>query len=231
MSVGNPTALISTLIDKQDNFEIIRDKIADILKTETASQQALASAAGKTDPDLWKLRVFLERSNAWEQWITIADDTDLSPLVTVEFDSTRTDERSSNTTKSQVKEGVYNLDCFAVGISENDAASGHTPGDREATLNAHRALRLVRNIIMADIHTYLKLRPMVGKRMEQSSMAFRPEFNNEAVQHIVGARLTLMVRFIEETNAQSYDILEIVNITTKRAETGEVLFISEFDYS
>ena len=44
---------IQALIDKQDSFEIVRDKIGLILASESASQQALATAAAK-DPDLWR---------------------------------------------------------------------------------------------------------------------------------------------------------------------------------
>ena len=57
--------MISALIDKLDNYEIIRDRVALILKEEQASQQLLATEAGK-DPSLWGLRVFIERSNPWE---------------------------------------------------------------------------------------------------------------------------------------------------------------------
>ena len=76
------------LIDRQDTFEIIRDQIAALLATEISNQQALASAAGK-DPDLWKLRIYLERMNAWEAWLN--DQSDLSPLVNIWFASSAPD--------------------------------------------------------------------------------------------------------------------------------------------
>ena len=57
------------LIDKQDSFEIVRDQIAAILKTEITSQIALATTAGKPNPDDWKLRIFSERANPWEQFL------------------------------------------------------------------------------------------------------------------------------------------------------------------
>jgi len=58
-------ALITTLVENLDNSELICDQIAAILATESAAQQALATLAGK-NPKLWKLRVFAERTNAWE---------------------------------------------------------------------------------------------------------------------------------------------------------------------
>ena len=60
--------MISELIDKQDNFEIVRDQIAAILVNEVASQMALATAEAK-DPEDWNLQIFTERSNPWEKWL------------------------------------------------------------------------------------------------------------------------------------------------------------------
>ena len=60
-------SLIPDLIDKEDTFEIVRNQIALILANESASQVALATTAGKPDPNLWALKVYTERSNPWEQ--------------------------------------------------------------------------------------------------------------------------------------------------------------------
>ena len=81
------------LIDKQDNFEVIRDQIAAVLVAETANQMQLATNAAK-DPQGWKLRVFTERSNPWEQWLNGA--TDKSPLVNVWYDNSNFDQKASN---------------------------------------------------------------------------------------------------------------------------------------
>ena len=43
MSAG-AIPMIPELIDKQDTFEVVRDEIAAILKTEVVSQMALATA-------------------------------------------------------------------------------------------------------------------------------------------------------------------------------------------
>ena len=78
---------IPTLIDKQDTFEIVRDQIATILVTEIVSQQALAVADGK-DPDLWKVRIYTERSNAWEQFLEVPP-VDESPICNIWYDKIR----------------------------------------------------------------------------------------------------------------------------------------------
>ena len=65
--------MIDTLIDKQDTFEIVRDQIAAILATEVASQMSKAVEAEK-DPALWKLRIFAERFNPFEEWLSPTQD-------------------------------------------------------------------------------------------------------------------------------------------------------------
>jgi len=49
------SARIDTLIDKEDNFTLIRNEIAAILAVEVASQKVLATAASK-DPALMFIR-------------------------------------------------------------------------------------------------------------------------------------------------------------------------------
>ena len=59
------TALITSLIDKRDNMEIIRDEISAILALEIANQKALALVAGKDEDDFY-FRVYTEKTNPWE---------------------------------------------------------------------------------------------------------------------------------------------------------------------
>ena len=61
--------MITELIDKLDNFEIIRDKIALILANEIANQKVIATNQGKTTPDEWNFKTYTERSNPREDFI------------------------------------------------------------------------------------------------------------------------------------------------------------------
>ena len=142
--------MIQNLIDKQDSFEVIRDQIAAILATETASQMALATAATK-DPQDWKMRIFTERSNPWEQWLN--EQTDKSPIVNVWYDNSNFDPSASNIVERQGTDAIFNIDCYGYGVSSDDGATGHNPGDKEAALAVQKALRLVRNILMAAEYT------------------------------------------------------------------------------
>lgn len=218
---------ISNLIDKVDNFELVRDEIAAILVTESAAQQALAVTAGK-DPANWKLRVYTERSNPWEAWQN--DQTDRSPIVNVWFDNSRFDEKSSNNIERQKSETVFNIDCYGYGQSANDPTGGHIPGDREAALESQRAIRLVRNILMAAEYRYLGLRGLVWQRWPQSITAFQPQQDSRTIQHIVAARIAFRVDFNELAPQIPEETLEFVSVDVKRTEDGEIVLEADYEY-
>lgn len=217
---------ISTLIDKQDTFEIVRDQIAQILADEVASQMALAVLAAK-DPDDWKLRVFTERSNPWEQLLN-AQVADTSPIVNVWYDNSNFDSSASTVVERQKTDAVYNIDCYGYGVSKDDGGSGHIPGDKEAAFEVQRALRLVRNILMSAEYTYLDLRKIVWGRWPQAITVFQPQLDGRSVQQVVGARIQFRVVFNEFSPQVESVELEAVQVDIKRAEDGSV--VAEADY-
>lgn len=220
--------MIPSLIDKQDSFEIIRDKIAAILVAESASQQALATAAAK-DPNLWKLRVFTERSNPWEQWLN--DQTDTSPIINVWFDNLTSDAKASNVMKRQKIDGIFNIDCYGLGISADVPAGGHTPGDQEAAFESQRAFRLVRNILMAGPYTYLDLRKLVWSRTLQAGTSFQPQLDGRGIQQVLATRLALRVEFNEFAPQSEAEVLELISIDVKRTEDGEIVLEADYDFT
>lgn len=220
--------MIDTLIDKQDTFEIVRDQIGAILVTEVANQMALATAAAK-DPDDWKLRVFLERSNPWEQFLN--DPTDLSPLVNVWFDNSSFDPAASNISERQKCEATYNIDCIGYGQSADEPGGGHIPGDRQAAFESQRALRLVRNILMAATYTYLGLRGAVWSRWPQSITVFQPQIDTQTVGQVLGARLALRVVFNEFSPQVTPETLELVSVDIKRSSDNQLLLTADYDYT
>lgn len=220
--------MIAELIDKQDNFEVIRDQIAAILATEVANQMALATAGGK-DPDDWKLRIFSERSNPWEQLLN--QQSDRSPIVNVWFDNSNFDPAASNISERQKTEGVFNIDCYGYGISSDEVGGGHNPGDKEAAFEVHKALRLVRNILMAAEYTYLGLRGVVWQRWPQSITVFQPQLDGRQMQQIVGARLAFRVVFNEFSPQVVPETLELVSVDVTRTEDGEIVVEADYDYT
>lgn len=216
---------ISGLIDKQDGFEIVRDKISAILAAETISQQALAVTAGK-DPALWELRVFEERSNPWEEF----KGGDLSPVVNVWYDNSDFSGRKGDPVKEQLAEGIFNIDCYGSVPSGTDGAAGHLAGDRQTVLEAQRAARLVRNILMAGTYAYLDLRGTVGARWPQAVTSFQPQIDGRPVQHVSAVRFALRVTYSETGPQQDAETLETVAVDIKRAEDGSVVAQFQVDY-
>lgn len=218
------------LIDKVDNAELVRDQIAAILLTEQAAQQSLAAAAGK-DPRLWKLRVFSERSNPWSEFFnTPTDQLDATPIVHVAYDSGNFDPSQSNVVEQQKCNATFHIDCYGHGISADTFGVGHVPGDEKASLEAQRASRLVRNILMAAENTYLQLRGTVTRRWTQSIQMFRPQLDAQSVQQVIGARLSFEVGFNEFSPQVTGQVIESLYLTIKRAETGEVYFVADFPH-
>ena len=224
---------IDTLIDKQDNFEIIRDQIAAILATETSNQQALAKAANKKNPELWKLRVFTEQANPIEGWrdVDSVSSIDKNPIVNVWYDNGSFPMNRGNTVERQVHDAVYNIDCYGVGFSRDNPGGGHFLGDKEAALEAQRIIRLVRNILMASEYTYLGLRGTVWKRWPQSITVFQPQIDGRPVSRIVGARIALRVEFNEFSPQAVPTTLELLTVDVKRTEDGEIVLEADYDYT
>lgn len=217
---------IQTLIDKQDNFEIVRDQIAALLAIETANMQALATAAGK-NPDLWKFLVYLERSNPWERYLN-SDDT--TPIVNVWFDSMAFDGASGNVVKRQKGDAVYHIDCYGRGLSR-DSGSGHVAGDKEAATECHRVIRLVRNILMSGYYTYLNLRPLIWRRWIDSITIFQPQETDRSSQQIVAGRINLSVGFNEFSPQYVAETLELLSVQVTNADDGLVYVEADYDYS
>jgi hypothetical protein len=220
---------IATLINKQDNVEIIRDKIGQILLAEVAAQKALAIAASE-DPVQWNLRVFTDRTNPWNEFLQAPDQgaVDATPLVNIHFDSSSVDGRASNVVTNQTYDGVFNCDVYGYGVSAY-AATGHTAGDYKASSEAHRGVRLVRNILMAAEYTYLDLPGTVTKRMVQTIDAFRPPLDEKAAIQVHAHRIRLGVRYYEEAPVASGAPLETISVGVLRKETGEIYLTAEYD--
>jgi hypothetical protein len=220
--------VLQTRIDKQDNVEVIRDQIGAILLAEVNNQMALATAAGD-DPDDWKLRIYTEASNPWEQFLETPT-ADKSPIINIKFDSSVFPRSSGNIMKRQKAEAIYNIDCYGYGESEQ-TTTGHTPGDQLAGLESARAVRLVRNILMSSPNTYLQLRGVVWDRWPQSINAFDPERGVDGVQKIVASRISFAVGFNEFSPQYVPVDLNYIAIDVHRAEDGLLYFEHDFDYT
>lgn len=208
------------LIDKQDNFEIVRDQIAAILKIELEHQKELS---GQDQP-----RVFVERANPWGDFIDA--ERAVQPLINVWFGGASYDGASSNVVERQRCDATYNIDCYGYGVSVDDGntVGGHVPGDQGAALEAQRTTRLVRNILMAGAYTYLGLRGVVWKRWPQSLQVFQPEVDGRTAQRVAVCRLSLAVSFNELSPQVAGETLETLSVQVFRAATGELYLRADY---
>lgn len=228
-------ALIPFLIDKQDNFEIVRDKIATILLEEQANQQALAIAA-TIDPKLFELRVFTERTNPWSEWQDAPpDQLDAPPIVNITFDTDSADKAGSNIGSRQMFDATYNIDCYGYGAS-SQTATGQIAGDSQAAIVSHRAAKLVRNILMSAFYVSLDLPAAtvgVGLRWVSGITSFVPELDARPVQNVIGTRIAFQVKMNEFSPQVVGQTLEEINVTVFRrdGETGEVFLVAQYGES
>lgn len=207
--------MISEILAKQDNSEVVRDKLAEILLLETGGT----------------VRVFLERSNPWSEFVDApeSDSDEAKPIVNITYDGGNFDAHSSNQVERQKVTSTYNIDCYGYAPSEEDIITGgHIPGDSGAALAAQRAIRIVRNVLMSGKYTYLGLRGVVWRRWLQSIAVFQPQLDGQTIQHVVAGRLSFNVDHSEFSPQVAGEPLETISVMMKRAEGGEVYFSAEF---
>jgi len=228
-------ALITDLIDKLDTFEMIRDQVAAILAVESVEQVRLAEAANKARPEDWEMRVFVERSDPWDVFVSGEDEStvDATPIVNVWFDNSTVDLSKSDLIERQNHNGVVNIDCYGYGLAKQEA-SGHLSSDEAAAMEAQRAVRLARNILMAGHYTYLGFprgaNQLVANRYPQSITMFQPQLDNRTIQNVQAARLALLVNYNEYSPQVQGQPLELISTQVLRSVTGQVLLAADFDH-
>ena len=223
--------LIDRLITGQDSSEIVRDQIAAILLAESASQQALAPlAVPPADPEDYKLRVFVERTNPWAEWIDSPEEDPAPkiPIVNVWVDSITYDMASSNVVERQKAVVVYNIDVYGYGLAEDVPGGGHAVSDEQAAIEAQRAARLCRRILMAATYTYLGLRGTVWRRWPQSMTFFQPQIDARPVSRVQAARIAFQVDMNEWSPQVHGEPLEALVATVKRSPNGEIYFVAQY---
>jgi hypothetical protein len=212
-------ALITELIDKRDNFEIIRDQIAAILALELDNQHTLSG--GQLQPS-----VFIERSMPWGMFLEGAPIT--QPVINVWFDTSTFDESTSNVVERQKCAAVFNVDWYGFAVSQDDTAGGHVPADEQAARETQPTLRLARKKQIGGPNTNIGQRGLVWKRVPLTMNMFQAQIDNRAAQRIVGARLALQVHFNEFAPQIEGVPLEQLTITFFRKETGQILVAAEY---
>jgi len=211
------SAKITTLIDKNDTNEIVRDQIAAILAIEIENQKLLAIGAGK-NPDDFYFSVYSSRYIPWE--------VSEMPLVNVHFDNDRFDNRGTDLTKESRATGSFYIDCYA-----NKTANDNNTGDELTSKEVDRIARLSRNILMHNEYTYLALRGLVSKRYIVRREKFIPNINFEGYNSVIACRLVLEVDYIELSPQTVPENLELMVLDCTRESDGKIYFTTEYDLS
>ncbi len=215
-------ALLTTLIDKQDNSELVRNKVAQILADEIAAQFILA--AGEADPSLWDFDVFLERSNPWELLHDVnGKTTGETRLVNVWLDNSVFVD--GDIVNRQQPTTTINIDCMSTKAALNKVSGGIlTPADEAASLDAENVARLVRNILMSAIYMNLQMKGIVGKRWISRMQKFQPDRDDQPAVNSMGYRVTLEVSHNEFSPQEAGVSLDLIVTEIERGEDlGNVL--------
>ena len=248
---GAYTVTAGTLVDGVGQWTAVApDSSADTFTSSAADDDLVFSVMGFTlavtdwdepwqtgdvvtvttyDPDLYKLRVYVDRSAPWQEWVDSPPQSAEAALPMVSINFTRQDfaEQRSNSINSQHAGATYWIDVLAYGIAtETDA--GHTPADAKAAAEASRVKTLVRRILMSGQHTFLGLRGTVFGRWLESISRNRPPPDEVPVQNIVADRLVLRVDFNEVGPEAEGNPCETVHLDVYRSDSGELLLSQEF---
>lgn len=224
--------MIPYLIDKQDTVEIVRDQLGAILASEAANQQALAEQDGK-DSSEWLFKTYIERSNPWSDFLDAFSPQ--PPVINVTLESVDYQMTHATIVGEHIgTSALFNVDCYGHGMSSDDPSEeGHTAGDKMGCLEAMRAARFVRNVLMSAEYIYLGLRgtdkeKWVHRRWIDGVTILQPALEGRELQQVVAARLALRVEFNEFAPQHQGMPIESVLATVKRRRTGEVYFVGEY---
>ncbi len=224
-------AKITTLIDKQDTYEIIRDQVGKILKLEIENQKVLATAAEK-NPDLWDMNIYIERERPYFAK-TDGNGEESGALkkgiVNLFFDNDSLKNSGSDSFSTFLAKGKIMIDCYGMksSVKEDDELKH---GDELSAYEAERVCKLVRNILMSGQYNLLGFdgvkangRSVVQKSYIASRQKYTPEPKNSAYQALTGMRLILEVEYFEYSPQVILENMESL-ITECYNSEGEILF-------
>ena len=166
------------IIDKQ-NFELIRDRIGEILTYELRNQ---ANLTGKQ---------FLKNVKVWIERVTPFDNTEL-PAVNIYFNDTL---YNSSTVVNQQGQNTYHIDILT---QSKNSGSQQNDSDKQSYTLAANLLGIIRSILQAPHYVSLNFDGGVILHREVSEIRMGKSSNQET-QSVGGGRLVLKVNANEFT--------------------------------
>jgi hypothetical protein len=178
------------------------------------------AVAASEDPEPYRFRVFIERSNPWD--VFIDDDDDKAPIVNVYYQTTFFDKASSNLVTKQTGISRFHVDIFAVATTE-ETQTGQALGDEHAAKKCQAVARLIRNILMHDDNVQLGLDSVVRYRWIENITSFLSADSNPGARQIRGVRIVVEVGHIETVSQIDEEICDEIRITIRYEKTGQVV--------
>lgn len=172
-------ALITGIIPKQ-NFEIVRDKIGEILFTELHNQYLISSPINES----------LNIKTVWVERCIIFDGSTQLPTVNVNID------KGNYTNGNRLKaDGSYTFNIDIYTNAPTTAANG--PGDQYAMVTMSRIAGMIRAILSNPVYEMLALAPgiIISTKVEGFYIANKKQVP-DALNDVVG-RLVFTVGAIE----------------------------------
>jgi hypothetical protein len=176
----------------QSSFELVRNRIGEILIDELAAQHTLSPIAGVTSA-----KVYIERFRSF-------DNVEL-PSVNVTIDADSFGHRTAVSGDGTV---TYNIDCYTSAPTTSAIA-----GDTSAMARLHRLLGICRAILMDS--RYIKLgftAPFVMSRAVTQMQLSKPVEATDGLSLVMG-RLVMTVRVPEQVSQDT--LLEIAGYDTQ----------------
>lgn len=211
--------MINVLIDKKDNFELIKYKIASIIKSELENQKKLAREISEDKAKNYDIKVFIDKVNPLSIYSESQTQNEKGqlPIVNITFDGDDLTLEGSSNIREQKVRGTYYIDCYAF---KNKKAGKE--GDEEVSREADRIGTIIRNILMFDNYIVLDMRGIVVRRYVTKREKMINQ--NSSAENVSAMRLIFEVEYLEESvRNQTYTLEEIFGQCIL-AQTSEILF-------
>lgn len=217
-------AIINKLIDKKDTFEIIRLKIASILKYELENQKKLAKEQGKDD-NKYNIDIYVERINPWLIYSNEinGDEKGALPLVNITFESDNLTQSGSMNIVRQKSQGTFYIDCYAFKNKSFDENA-----DEASSKEADRISTIIRNILMYSGYLCLGLEGLVVRRYITKREKLTQNSDSNSSESVAVCRLTLIVDYAEYSFEEDPVVLESIIGECLLNDTGKVIFNANY---
>lgn len=212
-------AKINFLINKNDNFETIRDEIAAIIALEQAEQKILSASSPISDTTYFNFDLYCEKINP-ENMIDI-DGNNNEPIVNVSYVQSTLQNGNISGRAKYLSE--YNIDIYACdSVIVDDENNIIMQSDEVTARRVQRIAKIIRNIIFNNEYAVLNLNGIVASRKIQSIQMFVPNNENTA-SNISACRIVLQVEHIETTDENIYNSIEMIQTRCLR-DNGKLYF-------